>query len=35
MSKVCVIQADNRPTLNYLLLTNKVNKSFIFYFMIQ
>lgn len=28
MTKVCVIQADNRPNLDYLLLTNKVNTSF-------
>lgn len=28
MTKVCIIQADNRPTLNYLLLTSKVNKEF-------
>ncbi len=28
MSNICVIQADNRPTLNYLLLTNKVNREF-------
>jgi hypothetical protein len=28
MVKVCVLQTDNRPSLNYLLETQKVNKSF-------
>lgn len=28
MSKICVLQADNRPTLNYLLKTQEVNKKF-------
>ena len=28
MSKVCVLQADNRPTLDYLLKTQEVNKKF-------
>ena len=28
MIKVCVLQADNRPSLNYLLKTQEVNKKF-------
>jgi hypothetical protein len=28
MVKVCVLQTDNRPSLNYLLETQKVNKQF-------
>jgi hypothetical protein len=28
MVKVCVLQTDNRPSLNYLLETQKVNKKF-------
>jgi len=28
MSKVCVLQADNRPSLDYLLKTQEVNKMF-------
>jgi len=28
MVKVCVLQTDNRPSLNYLLETQKVNKGF-------
>jgi hypothetical protein len=28
MVKVCVMQTDNRPTLNYLLLTQEINKKF-------
>jgi len=28
MAKVCVLQADNRPSLDYLLKTQKVNKRF-------
>jgi hypothetical protein len=28
MTKVCVLQADNRPKLNYLLKTQEVNKKF-------
>lgn len=28
MVKVCVLQTDNRPTLNYLLKTQEVNKMF-------
>jgi hypothetical protein len=27
-SNICIIQADNRPSLNYLLLTQKINKKF-------
>lgn len=27
MTKICVIQADNRPTLDYLLLTNRINQE--------
>jgi hypothetical protein len=28
MSKICVLQTDNRPSLNYLLKSQKVNKKF-------
>ena len=28
MSKICVLQTDNRPSLDYLLKTQKVNKKF-------
>lgn len=28
MAKVCVLQSDNRPSLNYLLKTQEVNKKF-------
>ena len=28
MVKICVLQTDNRPSLNYLLETQKVNKKF-------
>jgi hypothetical protein len=28
MAKVCVLQSDNRPSLNYLLKTQEVNKQF-------
>lgn len=28
MVKICVVQADNRPSLNYLLLTQRVNEIF-------
>lgn len=28
MTKVCVLQTDNRPSLDYLLLSQKVNKQF-------
>ena len=29
MVKVCVLQTDNRPSLNYLLETQKLIKSFV------
>jgi hypothetical protein len=28
MAKICVLQTDNRPSLNYLLKTKEVNKNF-------
>jgi hypothetical protein len=28
MRKICVLQTDNRPSLNYVLKTQEVNKKF-------